>query len=477
MNDKNVMRKVWIASLVGSSIEWFDYFLYGTVAGLVFYKVFFVADDPTVGLLLSYASLALAFIIRPFGGIIFGYIGDKIGRKRTLVLTLSIMGIATVLMGLLPTYQAIGVAAPIILIILRLVQGLGIGGEWGGAVLLAVEYAPKEKRGFYGAFPQMGVTIGLFLGSGALSFITAVVFPESFIAWGWRIPFILSVLLVIFGLWIRKGLDETPSFIKMREAGEISKLPFVEIFRNQWKEVIIAVGGKVVETAPFYIFSTFIVSYGTNHLGFTSSQVLISIMIATIVTTLLMPIMGRLSDKIGRKNVYISGVNGIILFAFPYFWLLEQRTFITLLIATVLGLGVIWSPITAVLGTMFSEIFDARVRYTGVSLGYQIGAAVAGGTAPLIATWLLVQFNNSYVPVALYIILTAIISLIAVITVRDKSNQELGEFNKPNNEVEKELKNILNRWRKLISNSPKKKSPQMRAANDDGTSKKSIRGM
>lgn len=195
MNDKNVMRKVWIASLVGSSIEWFDYFLYGTVAGLVFYKVFFVADDPTVGLLLSYASLALAFIIRPFGGIIFGYIGDKIGRKRTLVLTLSIMGIATVLMGLLPTYQAIGVAAPIILIILRLVQGLGIGGEWGGAVLLAVEYAPKEKRGFYGAFPQMGVTIGLFLGSGALSFITAVVSPESFIAWGWRIPFILSVLL------------------------------------------------------------------------------------------------------------------------------------------------------------------------------------------------------------------------------------------------------------------------------------------
>ncbi len=204
---KNVMTKVWIASLVGSSIEWFDYFLYGTVAGLVFNQVFFVTDDPTVGLLASYSSLALAFFIRPFGGIIFGYIGDKIGRKRTLVLTLSIMGIATVLMGLLPTYQAIGIAAPIILIVLRLVQGLGIGGEWGGAVLLAVEYSPKERRGFYGAFPQMGVTIGMFLGSGALSFITSIVSPESFVAWGWRIPFILSALLVIFGLWIRKGLD------------------------------------------------------------------------------------------------------------------------------------------------------------------------------------------------------------------------------------------------------------------------------
>lgn len=426
--DKRKMRKVWIASLVGSSIEWFDYFLYGTVAGLVFNQVFFVADDPTVGLLLSYASLALAFFIRPFGGIIFSHIGDRIGRKRTLVLTLTIMGIATVLMGLLPTYQAIGVAAPIILIALRLVQGIGVGGEWGGAVLLAVEYAPKEKRGFFGAFPQMGVTIGLFMGSGALTFITSIVSPESFLSWGWRIPFILSAFLVVFGLWIRKGLDETPSFKKIQETGEIPRLPIVEIFKTQWREVLIAIGGKVVETAPFYIFSTFIISYGTNNLGFSSSQVLLSVMSATIITTILMPYMGRLSDKIGRKRVYVYGTVAMIFYAFPYFWLLEQRSIITLLFATILGLGVIWAPITAVLGTMFSEIFDAKVRYTGVSLGYQIGAAVAGGTAPLVATWLLVQFNNSYVPVALYIILTSIISLIAVYTVKDKSKQELDEF-------------------------------------------------
>lgn len=281
------MRKVWIASIVGSSIEWFDYFLYGTVAGLVFNQIFFVADDPTTGLLLSYTSLALAFFIRPFGGIIFSHIGDRIGRKHTLVLTLTIMGIATVLMGVLPTYQAIGILAPVILTVLRLVQGFGIGGEWGGAVLLAVEFAPKEKRGFYGAFPQMGVMIGLFMGSGALTFISSVVSPENFLSWGWRIPFILSAFLVIFGLWIRKGLDETPSFKKVQEIGEIPRLPIVEILKTQWKEVLIAIGGKVVETAPFYIFSTFIISYGTNHLGFHSTQVLLSVMSATIITTLL----------------------------------------------------------------------------------------------------------------------------------------------------------------------------------------------
>ncbi|PYF06000.1 MFS transporter [Ureibacillus chungkukjangi] len=425
---KKQMRKVWLASLVGSSIEWFDYFLYGTVAALVFNQVFFVTEDPTVGLLLAYASLALAFFIRPLGGIIFSHIGDRIGRKKTLVMTLTIMGVATVLMGLLPTYQAIGVAAPILLISLRLIQGIGIGGEWGGALLLAVEYAPKEKRGLFGAFPQMGVTIGMFLGSGALTFITSVVSQEAFISWGWRIPFIASSLLVIFGLWIRKGLDETPSFKKVQEAGEIPKLPIVDIFKYHWKEVLIAIGGKVVETAPFYIFATFIVSYGTNNLGFSSTQVLVAVMIGTIVTTILMPVMGSLSDRVGRKKVYIYGTVAMMAYAFPYFWLLEQRTFTTLLIATIIGLGIVWAPITAVLGTMFSEIFDAKVRYTGVSLGYQIGAAVAGGTAPLVATALLVQFDNSYIPVAIYIMLTAVISLIAVSAVKEKSNKELDEF-------------------------------------------------
>lgn len=423
------MRKIWIASLVGSAIEWFDYFLYGTVAALVFTKIFFIADDPNIGLLLSYASLALAFFIRPFGGIIFSHIGDRVGRKKTLVMTLSLMGIATVLMGLLPTYQAIGIAAPIILVTLRLVQGLGIGGEWGGALLLAVEYAPKEKRGLFGSIPQMGVPIGMFLGSGALTLISTTVSMEAFVSWGWRIPFLFSAFLVIFGMWIRKGIDETPSFKEVKESGEIPKIPLVDTMRHHWREVLIAIGAKVVETAPFYIFSTFIVSYGTSNLGFSNTQVLVTVMIATIITTVLIPIMGSLSDRIGRKKVYVYGTLAMVLYAFPYFWLLEQKSMLTLILATVIGLGVIWAPITAVLGTMFSEIFAAKVRYTGVTLGYQIGAAVAGGTAPLVATALLLEFDNSYIPIAIYIIFTGLISLIAIWAVKDRRDQELDDLN------------------------------------------------
>ncbi|MFE4242095.1 MFS transporter [Peribacillus butanolivorans] len=424
--EKKQMRRILIASLVGSSIEWFDYFLYGTVAALVFNQLFFVNEDPTIGLLLSYASFALAFFIRPFGGLIFSHIGDRIGRKKTLVLTLSLMGVATFGMGLLPTYQAVGIWAPILLITLRLVQGLGIGGEWGGALLLAVEYAPAEKRGLFGAIPQMGVTIGMLLGTIALSIMTLL--PESaFMTWGWRLPFIFSALLVFFGLWIRKGIDETPSFKKVKESGEVPKLPIVETLKNYWREVLIAVGAKVVETAPFYIFSTFVVSYATSTLGFSRTATLTAVMIATIITTILIPFMGMLSDKIGRKKLFIGGTIGMALFAFPYFWLLQQKSVLLLIIATVIGLGVIWAPITAVLGTMFSEIFDARIRYTGITLGYQIGAALAGGTAPLVATALLNRFNNSYVPVAIYIIFASLVSLAAIWAVRDRSNQKLDE--------------------------------------------------
>lgn len=426
MEDKKMLNRVLIASLIGSSIEWFDYFLYGTVAALVFNQMFFVNEDPTVGLMLAYASFALAFFIRPFGGIIFSHIGDKIGRKKTLVITLSLMGIATFGMGLLPTYQAIGIWAPILLITLRLIQGLGIGGEWGGALLLAVEYAPPEKRGLFGSVPQMGVTIGMVLGTFALSIMTLL--PEdSFMTWGWRVPFLLSALLVLFGLWIRKGIDETPSFKKVQESGEIPRIPIVETFKTHWREVLIAVGAKVVETAPFYIFGTFIVSYATTNLNFSNTAVLNAVMISTIITTILIPIMGRISDRVGRKPLYVYGSIAMMIYAFPYFWLIHQESIFLLTIATIIGLGIIWAPITAVLGTMFSEIFSAEVRYTGISLGYQIGAAVAGGTAPLVATALLANFNNSYVPVALYIIFTTIISLIAIWAVKDRQGQALDD--------------------------------------------------
>ena len=426
MKTETVSKRVLWASLIGSSIEWFDYFLYGTVAALVFNQLFFPAEDPAVGTMLAFASFALSFFIRPFGGIIFSHIGDRIGRKKTLVLTLGLMGGATVLMGLLPTYQAIGIAAPILMVLLRLVQGLGIGGEWGGAMLLAVEYAPKERRGFFGSVPQMGVTIGMLLATLALT-VMSMLPDDVFLSWGWRVPFVLSAVLVFVGSWIRKGIDETPSFKKNQEAGNVVAVPLLETLKHHKREVLIAVGAKFVETAPFYIMSTFIVYYATKELGFSRTQALNAVTVATVVTTLLIPLMGALSDRIGRKTVYIAGVLMMMAYAFPYFWLLQTRSFSMLILATVIGLGVIWAPTTAVLGTMFSEIFKSNVRYTGITLGYQIGAALAGGTAPLVATFLLAKFDHSYVPIALYIIFTGLVSLVAIAAVSERSGRQLDE--------------------------------------------------
>ena len=426
MKTETVSKRVLWASLIGSSIEWFDYFLYGTVAALVFNQLFFPAEDPAVGTMLAFASFALSFFIRPFGGIIFSHIGDRIGRKKTLVLTLGLMGGATVLMGLLPTYQAIGIAAPILMVLLRLVQGLGIGGEWGGAMLLAVEYAPKERRGFFGSVPQMGVTIGMLLATLALT-VMSMLPDDVFLSWGWRVPFVLSAVLVFVGLWIRKGIDETPSFKKNQAAGNVVAVPLLETLKHHKREVLIAVGAKFVETAPFYIMSTFIVYYATKELGFSRTQALNAVTVATVVTTLLIPLMGALSDRIGRKTVYIAGVLMMMAYAFPYLWLLQTRSFSMLILATVIGLGVIWAPTTAVLGTMFSEIFKSNVRYTGITLGYQIGAALAGGTAPLVATFLLAKFDHSYVPIALYIIFTGLVSLVAIAAVSECSGRQLDE--------------------------------------------------
>nr|WP_304219729.1 MFS transporter [Fredinandcohnia onubensis] len=426
---KKTSTKALVASLIGSSIEWYDYFLYGTLAALVFNKIFFPTADPTVGLLIAYASFALPFFIRPLGGVIFSHIGDKIGRKKTLVLTLSLMGGATVLIGLLPTYETIGIWAPILLISLRLIQGLGIGGEWGGALLLAVEYAPKGRRGFFGSVPQMGVTIGLLLGTLSITLMTAL--PDNqFLAWGWRLPFILSAVLVFLGLWIRNGIDETPAFKEAKESDNISKVPLIDTFRYNWRSVLIAVGLKAGETAPFYIFSTFIIAYATGHLGFTATPVLNAVTIGTIITTIAIPFMGSISDKIGRKPLFIGGTIAIILYAFPYFYILSLGSTLWLTIATIIGLGILWAPVTAVLGTLFSEIFPTNVRYTGVTVGYQIGAALAGGTAPLIATALMNGFNNSWVPVAIYMMFIGLISLIAIFSAKETKDLDFEKENK-----------------------------------------------
>ncbi|WDZ90635.1 MFS transporter [Nocardiopsis sp. HUAS JQ3] len=415
--------KVLIASLTGSTIEWFDFFLYGTAAALVFDELFFPSDDPFVSLMLSYLTFSLTFFIRPLGGVVFSHIGDRIGRKRTLIITLTLMGGATMLIGLLPTYDSVGILAPILLVVLRIIQGLGIGGEWGGALLLAYEYAPENRRGLFGSVPQMGITSGMLLASLVLSLMSLLP-DDQFATWGWRVPFVGSVLLVLLGLWIRSGIDETPSFKKAKEEGEVAELPVVETFRFHWRAVLVAVGAKVVETAPFYIFGTFVVSYATGTLSFDNTSALNAVTVGAIVATVCIPIAGRLSDTFGRQRVYLVGAVLLALFIAPYFLMLGTGSTLMLVLATVIGLGVLWAPVTATIGTLCSEIFSTRVRYTGVTLGYQIGAAAAGGTAPLIATWLLSRFDDSWVPIAVYLVLTAVVSIVAVALAGRASNAE-----------------------------------------------------
>ncbi|GEK79659.1 MFS transporter [Agrococcus baldri] len=406
-------RRVLIGSLSGSAIEWFDFFLYATAAALIFDKQFFPTDDPAISLMLSYVSLSLTFFIRPFGGIIFSHIGDRIGRKKTLVITLSLMGGATVAIGLLPTFAQVGVLAPILLMLCRIIQGLAIGGEWGGALLLAYEYAPKGRRGFFGSVPQTGITIGMLLSTIAFALVSMLP-ADVFDAWGWRLPFIASVILVFVGLYIRKGLAETPAFQEAKESGNVAKLPIAETLRDHWRSVLIAIGAKVVETAPFYIFATFVVSYATGALDFERSTVLNAVSAGAFVSTIAILAMGALSDRIGRRRTFLIGAVLIGLFAAPFFLLLDFGMDWGVYAAVVIGLGVVWPPVTATLGTLMSEIFSTRVRYTGITLGYQIGAALAGGTAPLLATWLLTTFDGSWVPIAIYLVAVAIISIVAV---------------------------------------------------------------
>lgn len=426
--DKKLRAKVLSASLIGSSIEWFDFFLYAAVASIIFNTQFFVTDDQFLSTILAYFGLALSFFIRPLGGVIFAHIGDRVGRKKTLIITLSMMGLATAGIGLLPTYASIGVAAPLLLLLFRLIQGLGIGGEWGGALLLATEYAPKKQRGLFGSFPQMGIPIGLVLAYGFFFLLTWAMPEETFLAWGWRIPFIFSLLLVVVGLLIRKGLDETPAFQEMqREAAkknEVRQLPIVEIFKKHPKEVLITSGAKFVETGPFYIFTTFIVGYGVATLDVSFEFMMLSIMAVSVGTTIMIPIMGSLSDKIGRRKMFLVGAVAMLIYGFPYFYIVNTHEPALVILATFLGLVVIWPPITAILGTMFSESFSKEVRYTGVTLGYQIGAAVAGGSAPLIAEFLMNQFNGSSIPVSLYIIMTATVSIVAVMAIRGENAQD-----------------------------------------------------
>jgi metabolite-proton symporter len=408
---KPSIRLVALASLVGTSIEWYDFFLYNTAAALVFNFLFFPTFDPFAGTMLAFGTYAVGFAARPIGAIVIGHYGDKVGRRSMLVLTLMMMGIATVLVGLLPTYQRIGVWAPVLLIVLRLVQGFGVGGQWGGAVLMTVEHAPAGKRGFYGSWPQIGVPAGLLTSTIVFSLFSKLP-PDQFLAWGWRIPFILSLALVAVGLLIRLKILETPSFTKIKETRSVSRQPVLEVLQKYPKQVLQAAGARCAENGAFYIYSAFMLVYATQHSHINRNVALNGIMIASACEFIAVPAYGALTDRIGRRPVYMFGAIMTAVLAFPLFWLFDTRSTPLVTLALLLVFLCSHAPMYAPQGAFFSELFGTSVRYSGASLGAQLSAAVAGGFSPLIATALLPKYGPN--AIALYIILMALITIVSV---------------------------------------------------------------
>ena len=406
------MRQVAGASLLGTTIEWYDFFLYITAASLVFNQVFFPEQEPLVGLLLGYSINAVAFAARPIGGAVFGHFGDRVGRKSMLIATLLLMGIATFAIGLLPTYSQIGVAAPLILIVLRFLQGMGLGGEWGGAVLMAVEHSPEGRRGFFGSFPQMGIPAGVILSSLIFLVLTASLSNEQFLAWGWRIPFLLSILLVGVGLYIRLNILESPAFRGIQESGSASRAPLVETFRDHWRQLLVVAGAYLAQNVTFYILIAFTVAYGTEQLGLSRPFMVSIVVISSVASFFLLPAFALLSDRVGRKPLLLTGAVGMAVMAFALFPLLDTRSYPLMLLGHLL-VTVFQSMNLGPIATFFVELFDTRVRYTGATMGYQAGTVIAGGSALLIATYLL-NLTGSGLSIAVYMAVMCVISFIAI---------------------------------------------------------------
>ncbi len=425
--------KVVAASMAGTTVEWYDFFLYGVAAALVFPRVFFPANDPAVGVLLALGTFAIGFIARPIGGLVFGHYGDILGRKKLLVISLLMMGIATFLIGLLPGYDTIGLAAPIILIILRLVQGFGLGGEWGGAVLIVSEYGDPARRGYWASWPQTGAPLGQLLANGLLASLALVQSEEAFLSWGWRIPFLLSAVLVLIGLFIRLAIEESPVFRQAQArteaataGGEKQAMPIREVFRKYPREVFTAMGARFAENVSYYIFTVVIVTYLTknppDHTA-SNSFALNAVLIGAAVHALTIPVWGAISDKIGRRPVYLFGAIGVGVWAFAFIFLLDTDNFTLTVLAVVVGLlfhGAMYGPQAAFL----SELFGTKVRYSGVSVGYQLASIAAGGLAPLIAVALYTGFGNGY-PVAIYVAVSAVITVVAVGSYSETRSRDL----------------------------------------------------
>jgi metabolite-proton symporter len=419
--------KVVGASLVGTTVEWYDFFLYGSAAALVFNRLFFPDFDPLVGTLLAFATYAVGFAARPIGGVIFGHFGDKVGRKQMLVITLMLMGGATFLIGLLPTYGAIGVWAPILLILLRLVQGFALGGEWGGAVLMAAEYGTPERRGYWASWPQAGAPAGNLLAVAVLAVVTALTNEDQFLSWGWRIPFLLSAVLVLVGLWIRVSIEESPVFRAAWEqsakAEEAPKLPVVQVLREYPREIVLAIGARLAENIGYYIFTAFALSYATQRLGIEQGTALNAALIASAIHFVAIPAMGALSDRFGRRPVYLLGAAGVGVWAFVFFRLYDTESFVLLALAGTIALifhGAMYGP----QASFFSEMFSTQVRYSGLSVAGQVSSIVAGSLAPIIATALLIEYGSS-LPISLYLAGAAVLTVIAVLLSRETARSDL----------------------------------------------------
>ena len=423
-SERTPLRRVVMASLIGTTIEWYDFFLYGSAAALVFNKLFFPEFDPLVGTMLAFATYALGFVARPVGGIVFGHFGDRIGRKRLLMLSLVLMGVATILIGLLPTYAQIGVWAPIALIVLRLVQGFAVGGEWGGAVLMAAEHGDAARRGFWASWPQAGVPAGNLLAAAVLAIMAAVQSEAEFLDWGWRVPFVLSALLVVIGWYIRNRVSESPMFEAEIEAAEApAKVPAIDVLRERPKALVLGAGLRVGENISYYILTVFSLTYLVDVSHESRSVALNALLVGAAVQFFAIPALALLSDRIGRRPVYALGAFGLAVWSFIMFGLLGSGDNASIVLALVVGLvlhGAMYGPQAA----FITELFPTRIRYSGVSIAYQLTSIVAGSLAPIIALWLYREYGSA-TPVAIYVAVACVISGVSALLARETRGLEL----------------------------------------------------
>lgn len=411
-----------IASMIGTTVEWYDFFLYGTAAALIFNKIFFTAIDPITGTLAAFGTYAVGFFARPLGAVVFGHYGDRIGRKSMLLITLLLMGVPTILIGLIPSYESIGYWAAALLVLMRILQGIAVGGEWGGAVLMAVEHAPIGKKGLFGSLPQAGVGAGLVLSSLAMAAVSRL--PEAdFMSWGWRLPFLASFVLILVGGFIRLKVAESPSFEKMKQEGKQVKQPVVEVIKRHPRSILVVMGARFAEVSWFYTVVTFALAYAANTLGVPKAQILNAISIGAVVSIFTMPLFGLLGDRIGQKWVFFIGMVALCAFVFPFFDLLAAKTTHSIWLAMTVAIGVVYAMMYSVEAPLFSSQFPPEVRYSGISLSVQLSGAIGGGLAPIVATSLLAATGGDPRYVCFYLIALGILAAVCVCLMKQEHDE------------------------------------------------------